>query len=112
MGENAKMVKGYKESRHLDPRFQYLDWAKEFTDKIRVVMGDLKGKWSRRQVVTAKDWADAFDGERRELDDQKGVGRQTVEPFIFNVILSSALGVIFTGFGNYVWGHIAQLLPK
>jgi hypothetical protein len=112
MESNTGLVIYYKAARHLDPRFQYLDWARQFINAIHMAESDLKELSAKRQVRTAKEWVDAFDGERRELGDERSANRQAIGSFIFNVILSSALGVMFTGFGNYVWSHIAQLLPK
>jgi hypothetical protein len=102
----------YRVARSEDLRFQYLDWLDMLHGRIQTTAADLKAKHAGiARVNAARLWADSY--EKGDL------ARPPIEPknnallaLVATTITSSLLGVLITGFGNWLWTQVAHTLPK
>jgi hypothetical protein len=100
-------------ARAHDPRFEHLDWLDELIAELGETRQNLAGKRSgTTRVHAAKDWAVNYDNERDELKETAAVAKSSLSGVVLGTLVTSLLGVVFTGFGNVLWTHAATALHK
>jgi len=102
----------YRLARSEDLRFQYLDWLDLLYGRVATTAADLQTRHAgSARVNAARSWADSY--EKGDL------ARRPAEPknnaltaLVATTITTSLLGVLITGFGNWLWTQVAHTLPK
>jgi flagellum-specific peptidoglycan hydrolase FlgJ len=104
----------YRLARPEDPRFQYLDWSQSYVEQLKVTASDLQTKrGGATRVTAAHAWADSYEGDRQVLSEMASQSKtNTFGAVVASTAITTAVSVFFTGFGNWLWTHAAQSLPK
>jgi hypothetical protein len=104
----------YHLARPEDPRFRYLDWLDSHVKRLDMTASDLQAKSaSAIRVRAARAWADSYDGDRRDLSENASETKtHALTAIVASTAITTVASVFFTGFGNWLWTHAAQNLPK
>jgi len=102
----------YRLARPEDPRFQYLDWLDMLNGRIKTTAADLQAKRAgNARVNAARSWIDSYEnGDLARSPAEPG--NNTLTALVVTTITTSMLGVLVTGFGNWLWTQVAHTLPK
>ena len=112
--ENPDREHYYYLARDGDPRFAYLDWLGRMIDQLRMTASELIIRHDGLADLSFPAyWANSYEEQRRELRETARRGRANpLVPIIAGAFVTSVVTVLFTGFANWLWPHIAQTLPK
>jgi hypothetical protein len=110
------LYQAYKESRHLDCRFEYLDFLKVLPDKIKEVMAALQGSTdANASIQMAKDYAAAYRNRRDEIADKITEVRRSPKPLLWvglAAILSPILSQILSEVSKWISSSLMQTLGQ
>jgi uncharacterized protein YjeT (DUF2065 family) len=111
---SAENNEDYYQARPHDPRFQYLDWLDWFVDRLHMTTNDLQVKSEpAAELGAALAWADSYVNDRRELMEKASLTKtNALSAAIASTLVTSVLGVFFTGFGSWLWTYVASTLPS
>jgi hypothetical protein len=102
----------YRLARSEDLRFQYIDWLDMLHGRVITTAADLQTKRAGSpRVSAARSWADSY--EKGDLARPPAEPKNnTLTAVVATTITTSLLGVLITGFGNWLWTQVAHTLPK
>jgi hypothetical protein len=102
----------YRLARSEDLRFQYIDWLDLLHGRVATTAADLQTKRAgNARVSAARSWADSY--EKGDLARAPaGPKNNALTALVATTITTSLLGVLVTGFGNWLWTQVAHALPK
>jgi hypothetical protein len=99
-------------ARARDPRFQYLDWIESMAGQLQMTVDDLRPRGTDG-LGAAKDWADCYEQDRRDLIEGKTRTKaNALNAVVVSTIVTTVITVFFTSFGSWLWSHAAEALPK
>lgn len=99
-------------ARPRDPRFQYLDWIESMAGQLQMTVDDLRTRGADG-LGAAKDWADCYEQDRRDLIEGKTrTNANALKAVVVSTIVTTVITVFFTSFGSWLWSHAALALPK
>jgi hypothetical protein len=65
------------------------------------------------ELGAALAWADSYVNDRRELMEKASLTKtNALSAAIASTLVTSVLGVFFTGFGSWLWTYVASTLPS
>lgn len=104
----------YYLARRNDPRFIYIDALDSLIKKLHTTMSDLQSKRSSQARLKAgREWAENYEAERKDLVGMASSAKaNTFAAVVISTVLTSLLTAFFTGFGSWLWTHVAHTLPK
>jgi hypothetical protein len=99
-------------ARPRDPRFQHLDWIESMGGQLQMTVDDLLTRGTDG-LDAAKDWADCYEQDRRDLIEGKTRTKaNALNAVVVSTIVTTVITVFFTSFGSWLWTHVAHALPK
>jgi hypothetical protein len=102
----------YRLARPEDLRFQYIDWLDMLYGRVTMTAADLQTKHAgSARVSAARSWLDSY--EKGDLARPPARPKNNaLTALVATTIITSLLGVLVTGFGNWLWTQVAHTLPK
>ena len=105
----------FLDSKKLDPRVEQFDWLQTFSDRLKELESDLKGKTGEDEVrKAAASWAESSKAEKIEVDEKIIAVTETKSPVAIKVGAGITLVVtpIISKLVDWAWALTFQSLPK
>jgi hypothetical protein len=112
--QNAANPNSEHNARIHDIRLQYLSWLDSLTVRLQLTISDLQAKQEpATEFRAALAWADSYTNDRSDLIEvSSSIKASTIGAAIVSTVVTSIVSVFLTGFGSWLWSHVAQTLPS
>jgi len=111
--EKRNLIKAYKDSRDLEPRFTYLDFIRYLKNKIGEILTELaKLKKGTDKVNRAREFAQPFHSQKNDLANSIEV-KKKAKPIVNTALVGIVLAIIvplLNEIGKWIWLTFMQTL--
>ena len=110
-----EIVSAYRISRNLDPRFIYMDWLREFEEKVSAMTGYIQNHSMDGEVEkTAEVWVKALHSRKQEfVEEMESVNQEKPGVLaVVGILFTPLLGLVLNNLAELIWSAFTSSLIK